>query len=148
MKKKVDCSLLAEQYFLKGYSCSQAVVLAYKDLIKLDEKTCLKIASPFGGGIARLREVCGAFSGALIVLGYLKGNETTDLKKKEALYQDIQKLAKDFEKANGFLRCRDLLNLHNKSNAKPAKRTAQYYHSRPCSKIVKNTAHILEKYLR
>lgn len=148
MKKKVNRSLLAEQYFLKGYSCSQAVVLAYKDLIKLDEKTILKIASPFGGGMGRLREVCGAFSGALIVLGYLKGNETIDANKKMMLYQDIQKMAKDFEKENGFLRCRDLLDLHNKSNAKPSKRTKQYYHARPCQKIVKNSASILEKYLR
>ena len=101
MKKKVNRSQLAEQYFLKGYSCSQAVVLAYKDLIKLDEKTILKIASPFGGGMGRLREVCGAFSGALIVLGYLKGNDTIDANKKMMLYQDIQKMAKDFEKENG-----------------------------------------------
>lgn len=147
MKKKVNRALLAEQYFREGYSCSQAVVLAYQDLIKLDKKTCLKIASPFGGGMGRLREVCGAFSGALIVLGYLKGNPTTDLKKKEALYVDIQKLAKEFEKANGFLRCRDLLNLHTKSNAKPSKRNANYYDHRPCLKIVSSAARILEKYV-
>lgn len=148
MKKKVNRGQLAEQYFLKGYSCSQAVVLAYKDLIKLDEKTCLKIASPFGGGMGRLRETCGAFSGALIVLGYLKGNPTIDLKKKEKLYQSIQSLADEFKQANGFLRCRDLLNLHAKSNATPSKRSAKYYHLRPCQKIVKNAADILEKYLR
>lgn len=147
MKKKVNRTTLAEQYFLKGYSCSQAVVLAYKDLIKLDEKTCLKIASPFGGGMGRLREVCGAFSGALIVLGYLKGNPTIDIKKKTELYEDIQKMAKEFEKVNGFLRCRDILNLRSKSNAKPSKRTKQYYDHRPCQKIVGNAASILEKYL-
>ena len=147
MKKTINRRLLAEQYFLKGYSCSQAIVLAYKDLIKLDEKTCLKIASPFGGGMGRLRETCGAFSGALIVLGYLKGNPTLDIKKKTKLYETIQLMAKDFIKANGFLRCRDLLNLHNKSTAKPSKRNAQYYAHRPCQKIVGNAASILEKYL-
>lgn len=148
MKKKINRAQLAEQYFLEGYSCSQAVVLAFHDLMKLDEKTCLKIASPFGGGMGRLREVCGAFSGALIVLGYLKGNPTTDIKKKTKLYEDIQKMAKEFEDANGFLRCRDLLNLHNKSIAKPSKRTKQYYDHRPCQKIVASAASILEKYLR
>lgn len=147
MKKKVNRGLLAEQYFLKGYSCSQAVVLAYKDLIKLDEKTCLKIASPFGGGMGRLRETCGAFSGALIVLGYLKGNSTIVLKKKEKLYAEIQKLAKQFIDANGFLRCRDLLNLHAKSTPKPSKRTNAYYHARPCIKIVRSAAQILEKFI-
>ena len=148
MKKKVNRAKLAEQYFLKGYACSQAVVLAYKDLIKLDEKTILKIASPFGGGMGRLREVCGAFSGALIVLGYLKGNPTLDLKKKEKLYLDIQKMSEEFIKANGFLRCRDILNLKNKSVAKPCKRNEQYYSHRPCQKIVGNAALILEKYVR
>ncbi|MCQ2787128.1 MAG: C-GCAxxG-C-C family protein [Bacilli bacterium] len=147
MKKKINRAKLAEQYFLKGYSCSQAIVLAYHDLIKLDEETCLKIASPFGGGMARLREVCGAFSGALIVYGYLKGNPTTDIKKKTKLYEDIQKMAKEFIKVNGFLRCRDLLNLHDKSSACPNKRTAQYYSHRPCQKIVGNAARILEKYI-
>lgn len=146
MKKKINRASLAEKYFLKGYSCSQAVVLAYKDLIKLDEKTILKLSSPFGGGMGRLREVCGAFSGALIVLGYLKGNDSTDLKKKTKLYQDIQSLAKDFTKLNGFLRCRDLLGV-DKSKPTPSKRNAKFYHARPCQKIVGNAARVLEKYL-
>lgn len=148
MKKKINRAKLAEQYFMSGYSCSQAIVLAYHDLIKLDKEACLKIASPFGGGFARLREVCGAFSGALIVYGYLKGNPTIDLKRKTKLYEDVQKMAQEFIKANGFLRCGDLLNLHNKSNARPSKRTKQYYRHRPCQKIVGNAAHILEKYIR
>ncbi|MCQ2796617.1 MAG: C-GCAxxG-C-C family protein [Bacilli bacterium] len=148
MKKRINRAELAEQYFLKGYSCSQAVILAYQDLINLDKETSLKIASPFGGGIARLREVCGAFSGALIVLGCLKGNPTTDIKKKTKLYKDIQNMAEEFTKANGFLHCRDLLNLHGKSSACPSKRSKQYYSHRPCQKIVGNAARILEKYIR
>lgn len=148
MKKKVNRALLAKQYFRKGYSCSQAIVLAYKDLIKLDEETCLKIASPFGGGFARLREVCGAFSGMMIVFGYLKGNPTIDLKRKQELYTEIQEMAKEFTDLNGFLRCRDLLKLHSKSSPKPSKRNKQYYHNRPCEEIVGNAARILEKHLR
>ena len=147
MKKKVNRGDLAEKYFLEGYSCSQAVVLAYLDKIKLDKKTALKIASPFGGGMARLREVCGAFSGALIVLGYLKGNESIDVDKKLKLYQDVQQMASEFIKANGFLRCSDLIKV-NKSNATPSKRNAKFYHARPCLKIVNNAARILEKYIR
>lgn len=147
MKKKVNRAKLAEKYFLEGYSCSQAVVLAYLDLMKIDKKTALKIASPFGGGIARLREVCGAFSGALIVLGYLKGNATTSLDKKTKLYQDVQRMANEFIVANGFLRCGDLLKVHKESPT-PSKRNAKFYHARPCIKIVNNAARILEKYVR
>lgn len=139
---------LAENYFKKGYSCSQAVTLAYQDLIHLDEETILKISSPFGGGMGCLREVCGAFSGALIVLGYLKGNPTTDLKRKEKLYQIIQVMAKDFKKVNGFLTCRGLLNLKDKSSPKPSARTKNYYNHRPCLKIITSSVKILEKYLK
>ncbi|MCQ2792630.1 MAG: C-GCAxxG-C-C family protein [Bacilli bacterium] len=138
---------LAESYFLKGYSCSQAVVLAYQDLIKLKKDDLLKLASPFGGGIGRLREVCGALSGALIVLGYLKGNPTTDLKKKEELYQTIQKIAAEFKKENGAIVCRELLHLRCASSPKPSKRNEKYYHARPCLKMVNSATRILEKYL-
>lgn len=139
---------LAEDYFKKGYSCSQAVVLAYQDLIHLDKEDILKIASPFGGGMGRLREVCGAFSGALIVLGYLKGNPTTDLKRKEKLYRTIQLMAKDFTKVNGFLTCRGLLNLKDKSSPKPSVRSKKYYAQRPCAKIIYNSVKVLNKYLK
>lgn len=139
----------AEHYFLQGYSCSQAIVLAFQDLIKLDQKTILKLSSPFGGGMGRLREVCGALSGAMIVLGYLQGNDTTDIKKKEKLYQKVQAIAKEFEKENGFIQCRQLLHLNElKSKPTPDKRDKKYYHNRPCIKIVGSAAAILEKYLK
>lgn len=144
MKTRGD---IAKEYFLKGYSCSQAVCLAFKDLIKLDEETLLKISSPFGGGMGRLREVCGALSGAYIVLGYIEGNPSTDLKKKEALYKKMQLIAKDFSDINGFITCRNLLNLKDKSSPTPSMRTKKYYESRPCKEIVKSAADILEKHL-
>lgn len=138
----------AKQYFLEGYNCSQAVVLAFKEQIKISEDELKKLASPFGGGMARLRETCGAFSGMIMVFGYLYGTDNPDPKAKEELYKHIQNMANEFKKANGFLVCRQLLNLdHTSDNPTPAKRDANYYHSRKCVEIVMNAADILERYL-
>ncbi|MCQ2753224.1 MAG: C-GCAxxG-C-C family protein [Bacilli bacterium] len=141
-------SELAKQYFLKGYNCSQSVVLAFKDLIKLDEATITKIASPFGGGLGRMRETCGALSGALIVLGYLYGSDNANAQAKERLYVHVQAIVKAFKDKNGFVLCRDLLHLdHQSDTPRPAERNAQYYHSRKCVEIVSSAAEILEQYL-
>ncbi|MCQ2796830.1 MAG: C-GCAxxG-C-C family protein [Bacilli bacterium] len=151
MKKvnKINREETAKAYFRQGYSCSQAVMLAYQDLIKLDKKTILKISSPFGGGMGRLRETCGALSGAFLVLGYLEGNDSIDNKRKEVLYKKVQAIAKGFEKENGFIQCRHLLHLaENKSSPKPSKRNEKYYHSRPCVEIVGSATRILEKHLK
>ena len=63
----------AMQSFLDGYNCSQCLMLAFEDLLTIDLDTALKIASPFGGGMGRLREVCGSVSGMFMVLGYIYG---------------------------------------------------------------------------
>ena len=137
---------LAKNYFLKGYNCTQAVVLAFKDYLNLDEETLIKISTPFGGGFSRLREVCGAFSGVCIVIGYKYSS--TDPSKKLETYKIIQQLADEFKKVNGHLVCRNLLNLdHNKDNPVPTNRDAHYYSSRPCVKIIESAAAILEKYI-
>lgn len=98
--------------------------------------------------MGRLREACGAFTGALIVLGYLKGNDSTDIKRKEKLYKNIQNFAKEFEKENGSYTCRVLLGLHGKSKPKPSKRNPKFYHSRPCLKYVGSAAKLISKYLK
>ena len=64
---------LAKEYFEKGYNCAQSVALAFKDEMGLDETTVAKLASSFGGGVARMREICGAVSGGAFVIGMLKG---------------------------------------------------------------------------
>ena len=100
----------AIENFYKGYNCSQSVVLAFKDLLPLDERMLCMLASSFGGGMARLREVCGCVSGMSIVAGLLYGYDGPDTgEAKNAHYRRIQELAREFEALNGSIVCRELL---------------------------------------
>lgn len=139
----------AMQSFLDGYNCSQCMMLAFEDYLTIDLNTALKIASPFGGGMGRLREVCGSVSGMFMVLGFIKGyNEPGDYEGKKELYEHIQELARRYEEANGSIICRDLLGLTvQKEEAAPEKRTDEYYKKRPCAAKIGSAAEILEAYL-
>lgn len=144
----ISRSQLAIDYFKSGYNCSQAIVLAFKDLIDVDENTLLKISSPFGGGMGRLREVCGAVSGMFMVLGLLYGyNEPDDDKKKE-LYARVQQLARKFEEDNGSIVCRELLGLSVKhDDPTPSKRTSSFYQNRPCPEKIGYAAELLNNFI-
>lgn len=137
------------QSFLDGYNCAQCMVLAFEDMLTIDVDTALKIASPFGGGMGRLREVCGSVSGMFMVLGYIKGySEPGDYDGKKELYEHVQELARRYEDANGSIICRDLLGLNVKRDeATPEKRTDEYYKKRPCAEKIGSAAEILETYL-
>lgn len=139
----------AMQSFLDGYNCSQCLILAFEDLLTIDIDTALKMASPFGGGMGRLREVCGSVSGMFMVFGFLKGYDNPgDYDGKKELYEHIQELGKRFEKENGSIVCRNLLGLTvHHENAAPEKRTDEYYKKRPCAELVGCAAEILENYL-
>ena len=139
----------AETLFKEGCNCSQAVVGAFSDLLPFDEDTILKLASPFGGGMGRLREVCGAVSGMFIVLGFLEGyDNSSEAEKKQELYEKVQLLAKKFENSNGSIVCRELLGLSVKNDSPtPEKRTEEYYKKRPCVELVKEAVKILQEYL-
>lgn len=139
----------AMQSFLDGYNCAQCMMVAFEDMLTIDLDTALKIASPFGGGMGRLREVCGSVSGMFMVLGYLKGyNEPGDYAGKKELYEHIQELARRYEEANGSIICRELLGLNvKKEEATPEKRTEEYYKKRPCAEKIGSAAEILEAYL-
>lgn len=139
----------AKQYFLDGYNCAQAVVLAYQAELGLDAQTAARLSSAFGGGMGRLREVCGACSGMFLVTGMLCGYDdpAEQLGKKE-LYQTVQDLANAFREKNGSILCRDLLNLdHTSDDASPSARTKEYYQSRPCAELVACAAELLEEML-
>ncbi len=140
---------IAKQYFMEGYNCSQAVFLAFHKECGIDEDTALKVASSFGGGMGRLREVCGAVSGMFMVAGMLYGY--TDPKanaEKMEHYKRIQELAAAFQKENGSIVCRELLGLtEKKSEPTPEKRTTEYYQKRPCPEMVKMAAEIIEQYI-
>lgn len=139
----------ARELFLKGCNCSQAVLCAFGDVTGLEESTALRLSSSFGGGMGRLREVCGALTGAFMVAGLLYGYEDLEDKELKAEhYERIQELARRFEAENGSIICRELLGLNEThSRPVPADRTESYYKERPCLAIVESAAEILDEYM-
>ena len=138
----------AQALFEQGYNCAQAVVLAFDDLTGLDNKTAAMLASSFGGGMGRLREVCGAASGMFAVAGLLKGYDDPKAKEEKAEhYALIQSLAGEFKKENGSFICRELLELPGASKPIPEERTAEYYRRRPCGEYVRCAVTILARAL-
>ncbi len=141
---------MAMANFMKGYNCSQSVVLAFADMLPVKESDLLKMASSFGGGMGRLREVCGSVSGMFIVIGLLygyDGPETGPVKAEH--YKRVQELAHRFEEKHGSIVCRELLGLNVKREAPiPEARTKEYYKKRPCPEIIGDAAEILEEYIK
>lgn len=141
---------LAKKLFEDGYNCAQAVLLAFCEDFGMDRETAMMISAPFGGGMGRLREVCGTVSGMNMVLGLAKrGYKKGDNASKAQLYKDVQTLAERFREDNGSIICRELLNLRieGKDNHVPELRTEKYYKARPCSELCRYAADLLEKYL-
>lgn len=140
---------LARQYFESGCNCCQSMVLAFAPEMGLDRETAMRMASGLGGGVGRLREICGAVSGAAIVLGMLHGSaDPNDHDAKTALYGEIQQFAESFAKEKGSYICRDLLGLPaGKDVPVPEERTAAYYQKRPCGGLIAFAADLLEKQL-
>lgn len=140
----------AIEYFKQGYNCTQAVVLAFKDVLTIDAEELCKIASPFGGGISRMRETCGAVTGMVLVLGNLVGYSTPETgEKKHELYKKTQEILKIFENRYGSLTCGKLLNLTQKhDNPKPTQRDNSFYLNRPCIELIGGAAEILDNYIK
>lgn len=136
----------AGQFFLDGYNCAQSVTMAFADKLGMDEKTAAKIASGFGGGFGRQREVCGAVSGMVMVASYLYGYDAPNPEKQAACYQMIQTLCAQFREKNGSIICRDILK-NPPSDPTPSPRTAEYYAQRPCARMVMSATEILEDYI-
>ena len=139
----------AEALFKQGYNCSQAVLLTFSDQLGLDKETALKLSSSFGGGMGRLREVCGAVSSMFMVAGLKNGyTDPCDQTAKKEHYALIQRLAEEFKKENGSIVCRELLGLANgpdSPNASP--RTEEYYKKRPCGELCGIAAELVAKEL-
>lgn len=139
----------AKELFENGCNCAQAVFCAFEDITGIEHETALRFSAGFGGGMGRLREVCGAVSGMTMVLSCVfASTDPNDHEKKKALYALIQQAAGEFKAENGSYICRELLSLGEKvSNPEPEKRTEQYYKKRPCAELVRCAAEITEKYL-
>ncbi len=132
----------AKAYFTEGYNCAQSVYMAYADLFGMDAKQAAIIAAPFGGGMGRLREVCGACSASFLVAGLaIPCDNPYDTNAKRDCYALVQRLAERFREANGSIICRELLGLcKKKENPTPSPRTDEYYKKRPCAELVYNSA--------
>ena len=143
----MDHVTLAAELFLEGYNCAQAVAVAFSDVTGMDKQMAAKLAAPFGGGMGRMREVCGAVSGMFMVLGALYGYDNSDADpKKKALYQQVQALAEQFKAENGSIICREILK-NPPSDPNPSPRTAEYYAKRPCARMVMTAAKLMDDFI-
>ena len=138
----------AAKLFLDGYNCAQAIAVAFCDVTGQKENEAARMASSFGGGMGRLREVCGAVSGMLLVAGLLYGyDETGDDREKKEHYSRVQELAGAFRERMGSIICRELLE-NPPTDPTPSPRTEEYYKTRPCVRMVFTAGEILENYIK
>ena len=146
---KYDHSEKAVRLFAEGLNCAQAIFTAFADVTGMDEELAKRLSSSFGGGMGRMREVCGTCSGMFMVAGILYGQGTeSDDKLKAAHYKRIQYLAEEFRKEHDTIICRELLKgLAVTNTPVPEKRTETYYKVRPCAKFVRTATEILDKYI-
>ena len=138
--------------FMQGYGCCQSVVAAFADLYNLDDTMAKRIAAGFGGGVGRMRMMCGAVSGIVILAGLDRGQiDGADRKGKSMCYKVVQELLDEFKTQNGSVVCAELLGLkgHEKAQSSyvASPRTAEYYKTRPCAAKVESAARILAEYL-
>lgn len=141
----------AKEYFLQGYACSQAVALAFSDLLPIEKGVIAKLTLPFGGGLGRLRLTCGAISGMAFVVGYLYAKEENTPENKKNTYAIVQELCAKFKEKHGSLVCGELLaNMKQpvEIGGEAAARTPDYYHKRSCGDMVETAAQILEEYIK
>lgn len=132
----------AGENFLEGYNCAQSVLLAFAEPLGLPEEQALRLSSSFGGGMGRLREVCGALSALLMVDGLTEGySDPKDRQAKAEHYRRTQELAAQFRDEMGSILCRELLSQPSTSPV-PQERTPEYYSSRPCLRAVRCAARL------
>ena len=143
----MDHSMLAAQMFVDGYNCAQSVAAAFSDVTGFTPEQSAKMVSAFGGGMGRMREVCGAVSGMFFVLGTLYGYDKPDPEAQKAIYASVQKLAEAFRQQAGSIICREILK-NPPTDPKPSPRTAEYYKERPCTRLVVIAAQLLDAYIQ
>ena len=145
----MDHKAKAEKLFRDGYNCAQSVFAAFSDVMNIDEITALKISSSFGGGMGRMREVCGTCSAMFMVVGIIDGyTEPNNSKIKSLHYAKIQNLAQKFKDAHKTIICRELLSeLKVDSAPYSPQRDDSFYRVRPCVKFVITAAELLDEYL-
>ena len=135
-----------------GYNCCQAVVMAYSDLFGINDETAAAMSSGFGGGMGRMREVCGSVSGMVMLAGLIMPAADPSVKEwRTANYALVQEMAEEFKSINGSIICKELLGLvpmgsctpAPKESPEPSDRTPEYYKKRPCEELVVISARIV-----
>ncbi|MBQ3983992.1 MAG: C_GCAxxG_C_C family protein [Bacteroidales bacterium] len=145
----------AEQFFMEGYNCCQAVLLAFQDILPVDRSALLRVASGFGGGIARMREVCGTVSAMAMIAGFLSpAEDPSNLQQRRDNYALVQRFAQAFKEQKGSIVCREILGLRKPEpgapmeSPMPSARTPEYYKTRPCAATVGIAARIVADYIK
>ncbi len=139
----------AKELFKQGYNCSQAVLGVFCEELGLDFDTAMKLASSFGGGMGRMREVCGTVSGMFMAAGLAFASSSDSALEKGEHYKRIQELAKRFKDKNGSIICKELLQgVESSTSPTPSERTETYYKKRPCVELVGDSVEIFEEYLK
>lgn len=147
---------IAKKLFFEGYNCTQAVVGAFLDDYEAlhpgcDRNALLAMCQPLGGGMGRLREVCGGVSGMFLVLGMFCGtSDPTDKAGKMSVYSLVQSCAGEYKETHGSIICRELLanaGLSVSVGGAPAERTPEFYRKRPCPEIICDCAKLVAEKL-
>ena len=145
----------AEKFFMEGYNCCQAVLLAFQDILPVDRSALLRVASGFGGGIARMREVCGTVSAMAMIAGFLSpAEEPSNMQQRRDNYALVQRFAQAFKEQKGSIVCREILGLRKPEpgapmeSPMPSARTPEYYKTRPCATTVGIAARIVADYIK
>lgn len=146
------CVGRAVENFMQGYGCCQSVVAAFADLYGMTDDMAKRVGAGFGGGVGRMRMMCGAVSGIVVLVGLDCGQtEGSDREGKSACYKVVQELLAKSKAQNGSLICAEILGINGNEKAASSyvasARTAEYYKKRPCAAKVESAARIFAEYL-
>lgn len=174
MKKTIDTEALvakAVDYFKQGYNCSQSVAMTFSEVYGIPVPLMARLSASFGGGIGRMREVCGSACGMFMLAGLevqnvedapeplnLEANPYPSQELKKKNYEVVQQLAARFKAETGSIICKELLGLNKQRAdgtipeiqivATPEARTDEYYRKRPCIRMVETAVRIYCRYLQ
>jgi C_GCAxxG_C_C family probable redox protein len=138
----------AASLFQEGFSCSQAVFTAFAEGMGLARETALRLSQPFGGGIAKSGDWCGAVTGALMVIGLKHGRvRADDTAAKDKTYALVQEFLKRFRARHGAVRCRDLLGCDIGTREGEKTIEDNSLHQKVCAPLVRDAVEILEALL-
>lgn len=140
----------AIKYFVSGYNCAQSVFMAYSDLFDIDDETASRMTVSFGGGVGRMREMCGTVSAMAMLTGFrYPVSDVQNMEERKTNYAMVQKTAGLFKEKHNSIICRELLrSIKTDTNPGPSERTSQYYAARPCVKLVASAAEIAGKMIK